>query len=328
MQILYTIVWSLQGKRLKVPDFVNHRMVITRKESQSCGIHIESYGHYKESVSKLKILYTILWSFGGKGLKNAEYIYHRMFITMNASESCGIYILSYGHYKQSASKFQNLCTILWSLQEKRLKVAEYIYHGMVITTTASQGCGIYIPTYSHYKESVLKFAEYLYHPMVITKNAFQSYGFCIPSYAHCKESVLRMRNMYPVVWLLRQKRLKVSHLVYHRMFFTRKASKSCRFSIPSYGHYKEIVPKLRNIYTIVWSLQGKPLQFADFVYHCTVITKKASQNIGLYIPSCGHYKHSVLTLGNISTTVRSLQGKHLQVPEYIYHPIVITRKAS
>ena len=199
-----------------------------------------------------------------------------MVITMNASESCGIYILSYGHYKQSASKFQNLCTILWSLQEKRLKVAEYIYHGMVITTTASQGCGIYIPTYSHYKESVLKFAEYLYHPMVITKKAFQSYGFCIPSYAHCKESVLRMRNMYPVVWLLRQKRLKVSHLVYHRMFFTRKASKSCRFSIPSYGHYKESLFNLPILYTIVRSLQRRRLKISDFIYHRVVITSTAS----------------------------------------------------
>ena len=45
-----TIVWYLQGKRLKVAQYKYHRMLITRKSSQSCGIWMPLYGIYKEIV--------------------------------------------------------------------------------------------------------------------------------------------------------------------------------------------------------------------------------------------------------------------------------------
>ena len=107
------------------------------------------------------------------------------------------------------------------------------------------------------------------------------------------------------------KRSKVGEYIYHRMV-----------------HYKGVVLKLRNIYTI-----------------SLVLTRKAPKSWRIYVPSYAHYKESLLKLRSICTNVSSLQGKgpkvaeyidhrmvitrtHLKVAEYIYHFMVITRKAS
>ena len=97
------MVWSLQGKRPKIVEYIYHRMVITRNASENCGIYIPSYGHHKESVLMLQ----------------------------------NIYIPSYGHYQENVLKLGNIYVIVSSLQEKSSEVAEYIYHRMVIKRKAS-----------------------------------------------------------------------------------------------------------------------------------------------------------------------------------------------
>ena len=69
------------------------------------------------------------------------------------------------------------------------------------------------------------------------------------------------------------------------MGITRKASSSCVIYLPLYGHYKESVLKLGNIYTIACSLQGCRLKVAEYIYHSMDLTRKAPKSWGIYVPS-------------------------------------------
>ena len=52
---------SLQGNCLKVAEYEYHCMVVTSKLSQSCGMWIPLYGSYKQIVSKLLNVKSIVW---------------------------------------------------------------------------------------------------------------------------------------------------------------------------------------------------------------------------------------------------------------------------
>ena len=58
---MITVVWQLKENYLKVAEHENNCMVVTRKLLQSCGIWIPLYGSYKEILSKLRNMNTILW---------------------------------------------------------------------------------------------------------------------------------------------------------------------------------------------------------------------------------------------------------------------------
>ena len=144
-------------------------MVITSKWSQSCGMWIPLFAIYKEIVSKLRNMNTIVWQLQGnrlkvadyeyqrlvvKGvlLKVAEYEYHCVVVTRKPSQRCGIWIPLYGSYKEIVSNVRNIKTIAWWLQGNCLKIAEYECRCVVFTRKLSQSCGIWKPTHGSYKE--------------------------------------------------------------------------------------------------------------------------------------------------------------------------------
>ena len=107
-----TIVWSLQGNRLKVAECEFHCIVVTRKWSlqviarkscQSCGIQIPFYCSNKEKVLKLKNINTKLCLLQVNRLKVADYEYHIRVITRKSSQSLGISMPLYGSYMESVS---------------------------------------------------------------------------------------------------------------------------------------------------------------------------------------------------------------------------------
>ena len=182
--------------------------------------------------------------------------------------------------------------MLWLLQVYPLKVAKNENHCMVVKRKSSQNCGIRT------------------HCMIVTTKSSQSCRIWMPLYVSYKKSVSKLRNMNTIAELLKGNRLKVAEYEYHCMVVTRKSYQSCAIwtplylhgrkspqscgiRIPLYGIYKESVSKLRNINTIVCSLQGNRLKVAEYECHCMVFTRKSSRSCGIQIPPYGSYKESV-----------------------------------
>ena len=161
-----TIVWKLQGNRLKVAEYEHHSMVVTRKSSQSCWIWILMYGSYKEIAWKFRDINTIACSLQWNLL-----IY-----------SCEISIPLYGSCKESISNLRNINTLVWSLQGNRVKFAEYEYLWMVVTRKESQSCGIWIPS------------------MVFTRRSPQTCRMSISLFGSYEEIVSKLGNMNAIVW--------------------------------------------------------------------------------------------------------------------------------
>ena len=79
-----------------------------------------------------------------------------MVVTRRSSQSCRIWIPLYGSDKEVVSKLQNMNTIVWYLNGKRVKVEKYEYRCMVVTRKSSQIIGKSIKCYRAYKEIVSK----------------------------------------------------------------------------------------------------------------------------------------------------------------------------
>ena len=184
------IVWLLQGNRLKVADYEYHCMGVPRKSSQSCGWWIPLHGSYKEIVSKLRIMNTMVWSLQGYHLKVAEYHYHRMVARRNSL---------------TLAAHEYHCMVV---TRKCLKVAEYEYHFMVITRKSSQNCRIWIPLYGSYKEMVSKLR-------IMNTIVWFLQG-----------NRLKVEEYEPILWLLHGNCLKGAEYEYHCMVLPRKSSQS------------------------------------------------------------------------------------------------------
>ena len=170
---------------------------------------ISVYGSYKEIVSKLRIMNTIVWSLQGNGLKVAECEFHCIVVTRKWSQSCGIWIPLYGSYKKNVSKLRNRNTIVWQLPGNWLKVSEYKYHCMLITREYSHSCGIWIPLYGSYKESISKLRN-------INTLVWSLQG-----------NRVKVADINTIVWSLQRDRLKLEEYQDHCMVVPRKTSQSC-----------------------------------------------------------------------------------------------------
>ena len=108
-----TILWYLQGNCLKVAEYEYHSLVVTGKLFQSCRISIALYCCYKETVSKLRNINTILRKLTQNCFKVAECEYHCKVVTSKLFQSCGMWMPPYGSYKPILSKLTNVKTIVW-----------------------------------------------------------------------------------------------------------------------------------------------------------------------------------------------------------------------
>ena len=124
---------SLHGNCLKVAEYEYHCIVVTRKLFQSSGMSTPLYGSYKQPVSKLRNVKTIVWQLQENCLKVAEYENHSMVVTRKSFQSCGMWKALYGSYREIVLKLRNLNTTLWQLQGNSFKVAECQKHCMVVT---------------------------------------------------------------------------------------------------------------------------------------------------------------------------------------------------
>lgn len=122
-------------------------MVITMKSFQSCKVFLPLYGHW-DPIFVLRMFFFA-----------AYYLYQKALRHLGGRWGVGC-----------APLHPSSISALGSLQCSRLKVVEY----------------------ESLKRKCLKVAEYIYHRMVVTLKASKSYKISIPMYGHCKESVLKM----------------------------------------------------------------------------------------------------------------------------------------
>ena len=81
---------SFHGNCLKVAEYEYHCIVVTRKLFQSCGMSTPLCGSYKQPVSKLRNVKTIVWQLQENCVKVAEYENHSMVVTRKSFQSCGM----------------------------------------------------------------------------------------------------------------------------------------------------------------------------------------------------------------------------------------------
>ena len=86
--------------------------------------------HHKESCLKLRYEYIMECLSQGKMFKLVVCIYHQVFIARKVFQSCGLYISSSVHRKESCLKVRYVYIIKCSAQEKLFKVSVCIYHGV------------------------------------------------------------------------------------------------------------------------------------------------------------------------------------------------------
>ena len=73
---------------------------------------------------------------------------------------------------------------------------------------------------------------------------------------------------------LKESCFKVTVLIYHQLFITRKAVLSCGMDISWSVYHKESCLKLRYVYIIKCSSQGKLFKNVVCIYHQVLITRK------------------------------------------------------
>ena len=88
---------------------------------------------HKEGSVKLRYVYIMECLSQGKLFKVVVCIYHQVFIARKVFQSCGMYISSSVHRKESCLKVRYVYIIKCSSQEKLFKVAVCIYHQVFIS---------------------------------------------------------------------------------------------------------------------------------------------------------------------------------------------------